>query len=116
MLEGIGSWVVAEYLGKALLLARVPKALSTHDHPVGLWAVLPWRDLGRAMGAAALSGLGVCALRAAAAGAWSGLPPGFLFRAIPLGLAAICFAAGYVAVLRVSGVRLLSVVGELRRQ
>ncbi|WP_141331433.1 lipopolysaccharide biosynthesis protein, partial [Myxococcus sp. AB025B] len=48
MMGGIGSWAVAEVVGKVLLLTRIPAALSTPRRSLRLVDVIPWRELGRA--------------------------------------------------------------------
>ncbi|MBJ6763909.1 oligosaccharide flippase family protein [Myxococcaceae bacterium JPH2] len=114
MLGGIGAWAVAEVVGKTLLLARVPAALSTAEHRLRLWDVLPWSELGKASLAAGAAGVGVFVLRAGVHGAWLKLPEGFFWRVLPLGIAGVLFLAGYVAVLYATGVRPLSALAALR--
>lgn len=114
LLGGIGSWAVAEVVGKAMLLSKVPAALSTPQRKLGLVDVIPWGELGKASLAAAAAGLGVFVLRAVADGAWGHLPHGFLWRVLPLAVAGVLFATGYLVVLYVTGVRPLSVLSGLR--
>ncbi|MCP3059960.1 spore coat polysaccharide flippase ExoM [Myxococcus sp. K38C18041901] len=114
MMGGIGSWAVAEVVGKVLLLTRIPAALSTPRRSLRLVDVIPWRELGRASLAAGAAGLGVFVLRAAAQGAWGHLPEGFFWRVLPLALAGVLFSVGYVVMLYVAGVRPLAVLAGLR--
>jgi hypothetical protein len=58
--------------------------------------------------------VGVFALRAGTASAWSGLPEGFLWRALPLALAGVLFTLGYVGVLSATGVQPLRLLSSLR--
>ncbi len=114
MAGGIGSWALAEVVGKATLLWRVPAALSTPERPLRIRDVIPWRELGKASLAAAAAAGAVFVLRRGTEGAWGQLPEGFLWRALPLAVAGVLFAVGYVAVLHATGVRPLSVLASLR--
>jgi O-antigen/teichoic acid export membrane protein len=114
MLGGIASWALAEAFGKGLLLWRVPRALSTPSSRLTVARCIPWKDLGRASLAAVAAAAGVAGLRAVAGGAAAGWPEGLVWRAIPLAVAGILFLAGYLAVLRITGVRPLSVLQSLR--
>lgn len=116
MLGGIGSWAIAEAIGKATLLVRVPAALSSPERKLTIHEVIPWRDFGKASLSAAAAGLGVFALRYASAHAWGTLPNGFIWRAMPLLAAGLLFMAGYLATLRITGVRPLSVLSSLRKR
>jgi O-antigen/teichoic acid export membrane protein len=68
MIGGIGSWAIAELVGKSMLVLRVPRALSTERRKVRLAELFPWRELGRAAGAAAVAAVGVTAARFATEG------------------------------------------------
>lgn len=114
MQGGIASWALAEAFGKGLLLWRIPQALSTPFSRLTIGRCVPWKDLGRASVAAAAAALGVVGARALARGAAVGLPDGFAWRVLPLGAAGVLFLAGYLAVLRMTGVRPLSVLQSLR--
>jgi O-antigen/teichoic acid export membrane protein len=114
MKGGIVSWAVAELVGKATLLVRVPAALSTPERPLTLRDVIPWAELGKASLAACAAAAGVFALRAGLVGAWVGLPEGFIWRALPLAVAGVLFAIGYVGVLYATGIRPLRLLAGLR--
>lgn len=114
LMGGIGSWAVAEVVGKAMLLARVPAALSTPRLKLGVVDVIPWRELGKASLSAAAAALGVFVLRAFAQGAYSHLPAGFVWRVLPLAFAGLLFVMGYLGVLYAAGVRPLSVLAGMR--
>ncbi|HEY0096782.1 MAG TPA: lipopolysaccharide biosynthesis protein, partial [Archangium sp.] len=88
--------------------------LSTPERALRIRDVIPWRELGKASIAAAAAAVGVFLLRAGTVHAWSGLPEGFVWRALPLALAGLLFAMGYVGVLYATGVRPLSVLASLR--
>jgi len=109
MLGGIASWALAEAFGKALLLARMPKALG-----VPFRRCVPWRQLGKASISAAAAAAGVAVVRALAQPAYAVLPPGFLGRALALAAGGLLFGVSYLAVLRLSGVRPLSVLASFR--
>ncbi|MCP3143356.1 spore coat polysaccharide flippase ExoM [Pyxidicoccus xibeiensis] len=114
LMGGIGSWAVAELVGKAMLLTRVPAALSTPRLSLGIMDVIPWRELGKASLAAVAAAAGVFLLRAGAHGAWGHLPEGFLWRVLPLAVAGVLFATGYLVALYATGVRPLSVLAGLK--
>jgi O-antigen/teichoic acid export membrane protein len=114
MMGGIASWALAECVGKATLLVPLPRALSTPERPLSLRDVIPWRQLAQAGLAALAAALAVVLLRALAGAVWTGLPAGFVWRTLPLAVAGILFASGYVAVLHATGVRLLGLIAELR--
>jgi hypothetical protein len=114
LMGGIGSWAVAEVVGKAMLLARVPAALSTPQLKLRVVDVIPWRELGKAALSAVAAALGVFVLRAAAEGAFSHLPEGFVWRVLPLASAGVLFVMGYLGVLYAAGVRPLSLLAGLR--
>ncbi len=114
MMGGIASWLLAEVIGKALLLAHVPGALSTPRQPLRLWEVLPWPELGKASLAAGAAAVAVFALRALTESTWGGLPEGLVWRALPLALAGFLFTVGYLGVLYATGVRPLSLLARLR--
>lgn len=118
MMGGILSWALAELVGKATLLARVPKALDQTDGPLlaRIARVLPWTALGKASVAAVGAGLVIAALRGAAPGAMdASLPEGLGWRALPLAMVGALFGAGYLAFLRIAGVRPLSALAAFRR-
>ncbi|QSQ26979.1 oligosaccharide flippase family protein [Pyxidicoccus parkwayensis] len=114
LMGGIGSWAVAEVVGKGMLLARVPAALSTPRLELRVMDVIPWRELGKASLSAAAAALGVFVLRAMARGAYSHLPAGFVWRVLPLAFAGVLFVMGYLGVLYAAGVRPLSVLAGMR--
>jgi hypothetical protein len=114
MSGGIASWALAELVGKATLLLPLPRALSTPARPLHLRDVIPWRQLGQAGLSAVAAALGVTLLRLFLGHAYLGLPTGFVWRALPLAVAGILFATGYVAVLHATGVRLLGMIANLR--
>ncbi|WP_375773136.1 oligosaccharide flippase family protein [Archangium gephyra] len=114
MMGGVVSWALAEVVGKFSLLVRVPAALSTPERALRIRDVIPWRELGKASLAAVAAAVGVFLLRAGMVHTWSGLPEGFVWRALPLALAGLLFAMGYVGVLYATGVRPLSVLAGLR--
>jgi O-antigen/teichoic acid export membrane protein len=111
MLGGIGSWAAAEVLGKALLLRRVPAALSTPSLTLRLVDVIPWKDLGKAALAAVAAALAVVALRAGSTSAWNSLPASGWARLLPLCAAGALFSIGYFATLRAVGLRPSSILG-----
>jgi O-antigen/teichoic acid export membrane protein len=116
MMGGIASWAIAEAVGKLTLLVKVPQALSPEGERVRLSDCVPWAAFGKASMAAAASALAVFVLRVASERAWVGLPPGFLWRALPLAIAGVLFAVGYLTVLWFTGVRPTQMLAVLRRR
>lgn len=114
LMGAVASWALAEMVGKGALLVCVPRALSTPERALRIRDVIPWRELGKASLAAVAAAVGVFLLRAGTVHTWTGLPEGFVWRALPLALAGLLFAMGYVGVLYATGVRPLSVLASLR--
>ncbi|RYZ41313.1 MAG: lipopolysaccharide biosynthesis protein [Myxococcaceae bacterium] len=114
MMGGIGSWALAEVVGKGMLLSRVPAALSTPERKLGFVDVIPWRELGQATLAAGIAGGSIFLLRSGAHDAWVNLPTGFLWRVLPLAMAGLLFVVGYVVGLYAQGVRPWSALQSLR--
>lgn len=114
MAGGIASWAVAEVVGKTALLWRVPAALSAPEQRLRIRDVIPWHELGKASVAALTAALAVIVLRMGMQGTWRHLPEGFGWRVLPLALAGLLFAVGYVGVLHATGVRPLRVLASLR--
>ncbi len=103
MTGGMASWAIAEVIGTAVLLWRLPAALGSRERPLGWRQVLPWRELGRASAAAAIAAGGVVLLR----DLHLSPPelPDVLRRGVPLLVAAVAFGIAYLAALRLAGVR-----------
>ncbi|MGQ0505141.1 MAG: lipopolysaccharide biosynthesis protein [Myxococcaceae bacterium] len=105
MMGGLGSWAIAELVGKGLLLSRIPAALSTT-----LRAAIPWSALWKA-GLAAVAAAAVVALLRQIS------PPAVSpSRVVPLLAAGTLFATGYVGVLWLTGVRPTALLSSLRRR
>ncbi len=113
MMGGVVAWAMAEMVGKGSLLVRVPGALSTPTRTLRMHEVIPWGALGKASLAAVVAAAVIFPLRAGT-GTWSGLPAGFLWRALPLVVVGLLFSAGYVGVLYATGIRPLRVLASLR--
>ncbi|MDC0707347.1 lipopolysaccharide biosynthesis protein [Stigmatella sp. ncwal1] len=114
MMGGVVSWALAEVVGKATLLVRVPAALSTPERKLGLRDVIPWTELGKAGLSAVAAGAAVFALRFGLLDAWGRVPEGFFWRMLPLAIAGVLFVIGYMAVLHATGIRPLRVLAGLR--
>jgi O-antigen/teichoic acid export membrane protein len=82
MVGAVAAWLACEVVGKAMLFARLPRALGAPA-----LALLPWRDLGKALLASLASGAGVATALAVGAD-WRPLhvlaAAGVLFAAIYL--------------------------------
>lgn len=118
MMGGIGSWAIAEVVGKITLFLRVPRALedAANSQKLSLAAVVPWKELSKATGAAFAAAGAVFALRWLSPRLLTELPDGFVWRAIPLAVAGVLFMTGYLVVLQLSGVKVTAVLGALRRR
>src|SRR5262249_8978242 len=114
LLGGGLSWLLAEAIGKVLLVARLPRALGTHRWR-DLLALVPMEAALRA-GAASL-GAALVMLRGdrVVAGHRDALPHRFFWRLVPLGTASVVFGLAYVSALHLAGVRVLDVLTSLRR-
>lgn len=117
MTGGMASWAIAELVGTAVLMYRLPQALGSHSAPLSWRAVLPWKALGRAAAAAVVAAVGVPLLRTVEL---PGLElPDFFRRGVPLVVAALAFGCAYLVGLRIAGVRpqtLLAGFREMREQ
>jgi O-antigen/teichoic acid export membrane protein len=116
MMGGIVSWALAEVVGKLALFVRLPSALSGGGAPVPVRELMPWPELGRAAMAAGAAAAAVALLRTLLPHLWEGLPEGLLRRGLPLAAVGLLFGVGYLALLRVVGVRPLAVLASLRRR
>jgi O-antigen/teichoic acid export membrane protein len=117
MMGGILSWAAAELVGKSTLLARVPRALGRERGSMlaRIAHVLPGRELRKAALAAAGAALAVALLPGATFGTLDGsLPEGVVWRSVPLAVVGVLFGMGYLALLRVAGVRPLNALAALR--
>ncbi|MBF5043029.1 oligosaccharide flippase family protein [Aggregicoccus sp. 17bor-14] len=114
MMGGILSWVGAEAIGKAVLLSRVPRALSSPGHTVTFRGLLPRRELLQALGAAVAAGLAIPLMRALSPEL--PLSGGMLGRALPLVTASLVFALGYLVALQAAGVRPVAVLASFRKK
>jgi len=113
---GIASWAIAEAVGKATLLLKVPEALSPPEERVRLSGIIPWAAFGKASLAAAAAAVSVFVLRVVSERAWVDLPPGFMWRVLPLAVAGTLFGVGYLTVLWFAGVRPTQMLAALRRR
>jgi O-antigen/teichoic acid export membrane protein len=117
MRGGIWSWLIAEIIGKASLLVRVPYALSAPERRRTFREIIPWRNVGRAGIAALSAGLAVFAVRRLIPfAAPHVLPDSLVARVVPLLVATVLFGVGYLAALRVQGVRPFAVFSVLLRR
>jgi O-antigen/teichoic acid export membrane protein len=98
MMGGITAWALAEAVGKATLLVRVPVALSTPGRRLSLVEVVPWGAVVRALVAAAVASLAAVAVKRAA-----GLAQLDHAALIRLVVASLAFGAAYLVGLRLTG-------------
>ncbi|GEJ56264.1 lipopolysaccharide biosynthesis protein [Anaeromyxobacter diazotrophicus] len=107
------AYVGSEFLGRALLAWRVPRALSSRGHAVRLGELVPGRALARTVAVAVgLAALGAAAYQLAAR--FEVAPRGSsLHRVFALGVASLVFGAGYLWQLLASGAQVPGALGAL---
>ena len=117
MKGGIASWALAEAIGKATLLIKIPLALSGPGNRPGGAAVsygevIPWRGIGRALGGSLIAAFTVASLHQLAPqlfvstfGAGEGRATLFIARLVPLATDAMFFGVIYILGLWIFGVR-----------
>ncbi len=106
MRGALASWVVVEYFGKAVLLAKVPRALGEGDQRARFGDLLPLSEMGRALVGVAFAAAGVVGLRAAMHPALGWMPNGHAARVVALAAAGLAFGTAYLVALRWAGLRL----------
>ncbi len=114
LIGGVISWLLAEAVGKVLLVARLPRALQLAS-PRQLLGLVPFRD---GLQAALAAGVAVTAMllwHRVIAGHFDWLPHTFFWRLVPLASDALVFTVTYVALLHAQGIRVLRVLWMLRR-
>ncbi|HTS79491.1 MAG TPA: oligosaccharide flippase family protein [Myxococcaceae bacterium] len=114
LLGGVLSWLVAEAVGKVLLVARLPRALGVRRLRA-LLELVPVRAGLRAGAASLGAAAAMLVWDRVIAGHWSWLPHRFFWRLVPVGTATAVFGMAYVGVLHLLGVRVLDVLKSLRR-
>ncbi len=108
-----GSYVIAEFLGRAFLAWKVPASLSTADTRIHGRDLIPGKHLLRTVGAAvvlALAGAGTLRL---ALGIDLVASAPLVRRVLPLGLAGAVFGAGYLSLLAVTHAQLPGFLGAI---
>jgi hypothetical protein len=114
LIGGVLSWLLAEALGKVLLVARLPRALGTHRWR-DLLSLVPIRPGLRAGVASAASVLLTWIWDRSIAGHWNWLPHSFFWRLVPIATDSVVFGLAYAGALHFQGVRLLDVLKSLRK-
>jgi len=115
LMGGVVSWLVAEAVGKILLVGRLPRALQL-ESPRQLLGLVPFRDGLRATLAAGVSVAVMLVWDRLIAGHFMSLPHTFFWRLFPVGSDAVVFTLTYAMVLHAQGIRVLRVLSLLRRQ
>ncbi len=114
LIGGVLAWLLAEGVGKLLLVARLPRALGTRRLR-DLLSLVPVKA-GLRAGAASVGAVVLTLVwHRLIAGQWDWLPHRFLWRLVPIGTAAVVFGLAYVGALHLVGVRVLDVLKSLRR-
>lgn len=116
MLGAMAAWAMTEALGKLVLLWHIPAALSVPARPLRLGQVLPWRQMGLALLAAAGAALVPLLVQVLAPDMVAAAPGGLLTRLLPLAAAAAAFATAYLLMLWLVGVRPSHLLAALGRQ
>jgi len=111
---GVLSWLLAEALGKVLLVGRVPRMLALRSWK-DLTALVPWPSFGRAGGASLAAASALLVWKRLVSLSWEQLPRTFGWRLLPIAAVAAIFGLVYLVALQISGVRLVEVVKSLRR-
>jgi len=114
LMGGVLSWLLAEAVGKVLLVVRLPRALETRRLR-DLLDLVPVHEGVRA-GAASVAAVAIMLVwDRLIAGHWGALPHRFFWRLVPVATASAVFGLAYVGALQLVGVRVLEVLGSLRR-
>ncbi|HET9156645.1 MAG TPA: lipopolysaccharide biosynthesis protein [Myxococcaceae bacterium] len=115
LIGGVVSWLIAEGVGKLLLVGRLKSALQLRSarQLVGL---IPVRDGLRAVIGAGVSVAVMLVWHRVIAGRFDFLPHTFFWRLFPVASDAVVFTLAYVMVLHAQGIRVLRVLSMFRRQ
>jgi hypothetical protein len=97
LIGGVLSWLLAEAVGKVLLVARLPRALQLAS-PRQLLGLVPFRDGLQATLAAGGAVAAMLVWHRVIAGHFDWLPHTFFWRLVPLASDALVFTVTYVAV------------------
>jgi O-antigen/teichoic acid export membrane protein len=109
MMGGVCSWLLAELIGKAMLLMYVPRALSAPGASRAFRDVIPSRHLlHSALAAVVAASMVVLARSLVPLAEPYTAPDSLAWRAVALSLAAALFLSGYLAVLSMQGIRPLA--------
>ncbi len=116
MAGGIASWAIAELIGKASLMARIPKALSSEGRTVTWKETLPGRSLLQA-GSSAV-GMAMCLplVRQSFQPALTRIESHTLQSLTTMAVLGVVFLAGYLAALKYQGIDVLALVSSLRKR
>jgi len=114
LMGGVLSWLLAEALGKVLLVRRVPRALGLRSW-VEMKALVPSRALGKASMASLSAAAGLLVWKRLVSMTWEQIPHSFLWRLLPVAAVGALFGVLYLVGLQLLGVSLLRVVRGLRR-
>ena len=114
LIGGVLSWLLAETLGKALLVWRVPRALRLRSWKE-MEALVPWRSMVKAS-IAALGAAGVLIVwKHLVSMTWEQIPHSFFWRLLPIAAVSALFGVVYLLGLQLMGVSMLRVLRSLRR-
>ena len=115
LMGGVVSWLIAEGVGKALLVGRLPRALQLRSARQ-LLGLVPLQDGLRATIGAGVSVAVMLVWDRIIAGHFDSLPHTFFWRLFPVASDAVVFTLTYVMVLHAQGIRVLRVLSLFRRQ
>lgn len=111
MVGAIAAWLACEVFGRAILLARMPRALAA---PVV--DLFPWKELARAAAAAALAAVGMSFAQALVAGSGGGSTASVGRPIVGLAVCVVSYGVGYVAALLLVGARTPFALLGLKRE
>jgi len=114
LMGGILSWLIAEALGKVLLVRPVPRALGLRTY-LEMRPMVPWSSLTKASVAALAAAAGLLVWKRLVSMTWAQIPHSFLWRLLPIAAVAALFGILYLLALQLMGVSMWRVLRSLRR-
>ena len=114
LIGGVLSWLLAEALGKVLLVVRVPRALRLQSWRE-MGQLVPWRSMAKASVASLAAAAVLLVWKRLVSPVWEQIPHSFLWRLVPIAGVSALFGVVYLLGLQLGGVSLLQVLRSIRR-